>query len=257
LKLGILAIGNEIVKGRTLNSNVREMADYFTKLGYEINFHMSCMDISEEICKAITFLLDNCDVIITTGGLGPTMDDISIKSISQCLKKDLSFNELAMNILKKLYKERNLELTEERMKMAKMPEGAKILENDAGTAPGMYIEFHKVKIFSVPGVPKEMRSMLPKISFILGSSHKVYGSKQFRVRGIMESSIAPVVKDVWNRMNNEINIKTHPESFELNNPILIIEFYGYGNSENELNVRIDETYKELSRMVKDKFNIDI
>ena len=73
----------------------------------------------------------------------------------------------------------------------------------------------------------------------------------------MESAIAPLIKEVFDVMNNGINIKSHPESFEFNNPVLIIEFYGYGDSQDEIENRINSTYKEFSQRVKNKFSVSI
>lgn len=257
MNVAVISIGNEIVKGRTVDSNSAEISYFLTSNGFNVTYHIACKDDANEICKSLKFLLNDVDVIITTGGLGPTMDDISIESIGKCLNLPIELNPGALELLKTKYISLKLELTEERLKMARMPLGAEIIENHTGTAPGMFLKYGGKIIFSVPGVPREMRSMLPQILVNMGASEKAYLSREIKVNGIMESAIAPLIRDVFNKMNNGVNIKSHPESFEFNNPSLIIEFYGYGENREDIERRIENTYKEFSQRVKNKFNISI
>ena len=257
MDIAVISIGNEVVKGRTVDSNSAEISSFLTSNGFNVAYHVACRDEADEICKSLRFLLGEVNIIITTGGLGPTMDDISIESISKCLRLPLEMNAHALDLLKAKYLSLKLELTEERLKMAKMPVGAEIIENKSGTAPGMFLRYEGKIIFSIPGVPKEMRSMLPQILLNMGASTKAYMSKEIRVKGIMESAIAPLIKEVFDVMNNGVNIKSHPESFEFNNPALIIEFYGYGDSQDDIENKINSTYKEFSERVKNKFSLSI
>jgi len=86
MNIAVISIGNEVVKGRTVDSNSAEISSFLTSNGFNVAYHIACKDETDEICKSLKFLLDEVDVIITTGGLGPTMDDISIESISKCLR---------------------------------------------------------------------------------------------------------------------------------------------------------------------------
>ena len=257
LKIGILSIGNEVVKGRTVNSNSSEISSTLTSNGFDVSYHIACKDDQQEICICLRFLMEKVGAVITTGGLGPTMDDITIESIGKCLGEPVKANDKAMKFLKSKYSSLNLEMTEERLKMAKMPSSADIIENNTGTAPGMFLLFDGILIFSIPGVPREMRSMMPYILDKLGRSEKFYLSREVRVDGIMESTIAHVIREVYEKMNNGVSIKSHPESFELNQPVLIIEFYGYGDSKEDIEEKIKCTYKEMGKRVKDKFNKSI
>ncbi len=257
MDIGVISIGNEIVKGRTIDSNSAEISSFLTSNGFNVNFHIACRDESDQICRSLNFMLQEVNVIITTGGLGPTMDDISVESIAKCLGLPLEVNADAINALKAKYTSLKLDLTEERLKMARMPRGTEIIENNVGTAPGMFLRYGEKVIISVPGVPREMRSMLPHILKKMGLSEKAYMSREIKVNGIMESAIAPLIREVFDMMGNGVNIKSHPESFELNEPILTIEFYGYGNSREDIEKKINATYKEFSERVKDKFSLSI
>lgn len=104
--ISILSIGNEIVKGRTVNTNASEISSFFTSMGFRINYVLSCRDIPDDIGKSLEFLLANSDVIITTGGLGPTVDDITISSIASHLGYELTKNEEAFKAIEFKFKNR-------------------------------------------------------------------------------------------------------------------------------------------------------
>ncbi len=251
--ISILSIGNEIVKGRTVNTNASEISSFFTSMGFRINYVLSCRDIPDDIGKSLEFLLANSDVIITTGGLGPTVDDITISSIASHLGYELTKNEEAFKAIEFKFKKRGLELTPERIKMAMMPVTAGIIKNTVGTAPGMNIR-HKGKIiFSIPGVPSEMRSMLPEISNTIGSSGMVYYSIEFQLSGVMESTISPIVKNVMEKHEDALNIKTHPESMNQSIPMITVEIYGFGKNRKELET-IAQDMKHEILLELDKIN---
>ena len=257
MNISIATIGNEVVKGRTLDTNFTEISKFFTEAGENVIYHVSCRDIQSEIDTALTFLMKNSDVIITTGGLGPTMDDITINSIAKSLKVNLSYNQEYFKKLEASYKKRGLEFTEERKKMSLLPIGSETITNNVGSAPGMFLRFNEKIIISLPGVPAEMRSMLPIIGEKLNLGEKHYISREYRIIGIMESSLAPVAKEISRKLKNDIYIKSHPVSFENNLPILILEVYGYGPDETELKARVDKTVQELAKLVKTIFKKDI
>lgn len=257
LRIGVATIGNEVVKGRTLDTNFNYIADFFTRKGKIVEFHVSCRDDTESIGKAIDFLKENCDVIITTGGLGPTMDDITIQSIAKHLGKKLIMNTEAESELRLKYKALKLDFTPERMKMAVFPEGAELIQNHVGSAPGMILKVGNNTIFSLPGVPSEMKGMLDEVHKRIGSEDGSYLSREFKIEGVMESSLAPIVRAVYEKLNNDIYIKTHPLSSPNHVSQLLLEIYGYDEDKDALERRINETYKELRQNIKIIFNKDI
>ena len=236
-----------------MNTNASDISSFFTNLGYEIPYVLACRDIKEEICIGLDFLLSKCDIIITTGGLGPTSDDITLESISFCLNVRFMRNEEAyLEISEKLNK-RKMEFTPERLKMALMPTGSSILHNTVGTAPGMILKHNGTLIFSIPGVPSEMRAMLPDISKHMGPSNMEYYSMEYEVHGLMESTIAPYAKDLMKKYNYEMLIKTHPDSRNSANHGLTIEIYGYGKSKKRLEDLAHQIKLELDGIITAKF----
>lgn len=250
MKFGILSIGNEVVKGRTVNTNASEISRSLIEYGHEVIYIVTCRDEPEDICKSLRFMLENCDSIISSGGLGPTMDDITIQSIAKCLNLRMEVNSDAMKILIEKYSSLNLNMTEERRKMAMMPEGASIIMNNVGTAPGMFLRYNGKLIFSIPGVPKEMREMVKEITKITGRGKLNYISREIRVEGIMESSFAPYIKKISEEAGNRIFVKSHPESMEFSNPILIIEVYGYSEDKKELEEQVSECLEQIETYVR-------
>ncbi len=257
MRLGIATIGNEVVKGRTLDTNFNYISDYFTKKGRIVELHVSCRDDANSICNALKFIMSSCDVIITTGGLGPTMDDITIASIAGCLGLQLVQDSISLDEMKERYGRQKLEITPEREKMTYLPVGAVPIKNKVGSAPGMMLKTDKFTIFSLPGVPTEMKGMLETVNELIGQNNESYVSMEFTIKGIMESSLAPMVKDIYKRLNNDIFIKTHPVSFDEGNSELVLEIYGYGDDRNELLERIEMTRKELKHEIKIIFDKDI
>ena len=246
IRIGILSVGNEIVKGRTVNTNASDISNFFTRLGYEIIFILTCRDIGEEIGNGLEFLMQKCDIIITTGGLGPTVDDVTLASIASYLDLELAVNENAYAEISSKLANHKLDFTPERLKMAIMPKGSEILQNNLGTAPGMILKHDGWTIFSIPGVPAEMRAMLPGIANHIGTSHMEYYSFEYEVNGLMESKIAPYVKELMNKYNREMFIKTHPESRNALNRKVTIEIYGYGKSLTRL--------EELTQLIKQELD---
>ena len=251
MNIGILSIGNEVVKGRTVNTNASEISKAMIENGHQVKYIVTCMDIPEDICDSLRFLMERSDVIITSGGLGPTVDDLTIRAISECLNVKLVINGDVEQELRKRYGELGLDFTEERKKMAFMPEGAEPIKNLNGTAPGIFMKHNEKLIFSTPGVPREMRGMLAQILKILGKGNLNYISRDMKVFGIMESTIAPLEKEIMEKFQNKISIKSHPESMEFKDPVLTIEFYGYATDsdlEREIEDAMDMVRQHVIRL---------
>jgi molybdopterin-biosynthesis enzyme MoeA-like protein len=159
------------------------------------------------------------DFLITVGGLGPTPDDMTLKGVARGLHRGTKLNGQALSMIREHYVRRGLagiELTPARRKMAVFPVGAEAVPNDAGTAPGVRLVTGKTVIFSLPGVPAEMRSIFrgsvePEVKGKLGPLSR----KTFRIKleGIMESALAPLIASEMKR-HPEAYIKSHPRGIE-------------------------------------------
>ena len=238
--VSIITIGNEIVKGRTVNTNASEIAQAFTKVGFRVVRHTSIPDECDVIAETLSDSFRTYDITITTGGLGPTFDDMTVECFSKGIGKKLVLNAEAEQIIRNKYKALGLPLTQERSKMAYFPEGSRIIRNNVGTAPGLFLTVDSHKIFCLPGVPREMRDMLPEVTSHCGKSGLAYKSIEFEIEGIMESEIAPFVKTIMKEYGNAIYIKTHPISDELTNPKLIVEIYSISDVSEDFTENMED-----------------
>jgi len=218
MNIEILIIENEILIVKTQYTNSIWMARRITKFGHKLRRITTIGDELEEISSALRNILKRePDIIITSGGLGPTFDDMTLEGISRAVDRELELNEQAYYSIKKAYDKAyevgilKLEgMTKEREKMAYLPKGALPLPNIRGTAPGVKIREGKTSIYCLPGVPAEMKKIFNVIILpILKEKKGKFIEKGFIFCGIGESQIAPYVSKIEDK-NPQLWIKTHP-----------------------------------------------
>jgi nicotinamide-nucleotide amidase len=238
----IVAIGNELLIGKTLDTNSHWLAVQISRLGGVLRRVTIVRDRREEIGSAIGNALSrHPDFLLTLGGLGPTHDDITLSSMSRFLKRRLVLNHEAFELLRRRYLERfgpNVKLTPPRLKMARFPAGAKPLPNPVGTAPAPCLVVRGTTMIALPGVPKEMRaifkgSIVPMIER-LGGQHHFY-EHSLLLQGIPESSLSPKIDEVMKK-HPRVFIKSHPRGVEKD-----------GSARIELHFRIGGTSAEKSK----------
>ncbi|MEM0045989.1 MAG: nicotinamide mononucleotide deamidase-related protein [Fervidicoccaceae archaeon] len=252
----IVNLGTELLTGFTQNTNASWLARKLTFLGYAVRRVIVVPDdyieFKEELIRGIE---KGVGVIITTGGLGPTYDDSTLTMISRALSLPLEINDSALQMVKSYYDKLGKELTEERLKMAKMPRGAVPLENPVGAAPGMLLKARNSYIISLPGVPKEMTSIFekwiePKLSVW---NRNLVIEETLGIRGIMESAIAPYLNSLV-RDFPRAYIKTHPRGTE-GEPYIVVQIMISSNSAEDLQkdiVKIKERLLEIVRVLGGK-----
>tara|TARA_Y100000816_G_scaffold257621_1_gene211919 strand:+ start:337 stop:1098 length:762 start_codon:yes stop_codon:yes gene_type:complete len=200
---GILIIGNEILSGRTRDQNVSYLAHWLNdKLGIKISEVRIVPDIEKKIIDAIISLSKSYNYVFTTGGIGPTHDDITAKSISKAFKKKYIYNKEAYNILGKYYGKKNF--NDPRKKMAKMPKGSKLIYNPSSAAPGFMIK----NVFCLPGVPSILKSMLDNLKKYLKMGSKIY-DLTINVETV-ESKIARILGETQRKYKKFIDIGSYP-----------------------------------------------
>ena len=218
MNVEILTIGNEILIGKTQDTNSNWIAKRVAKYGHRLIRITTIGDNLKEISSTLKELLARKpDLIITTGGLGPTFDDMTLEGVAKGLERDIELNQHAYNSIKKAYENATrrgilkLEgMTKEREKMAYLPHGSTPLPNTVGTAPGVKIKERNTKIFILPGVPAEMKSMFRNvITPLLREKEGKFIEKGFIFTGIGESQIAPYVTKLEHEYP-KLWIKTHP-----------------------------------------------
>ncbi|MHA1986265.1 MAG: molybdopterin-binding protein [Promethearchaeota archaeon] len=213
-----LIIGNEILIGKTLDSNSNWMAKRISRYGHHLKRITTVGDDLNIISNGLKEILKRKpNIIITSGGLGPTFDDMTLEGIAMGLNRKLELNKHALSSIKKVYKHAydkgilTLEgMTKEREKMAYLPQGSIPLPNIIGTAPGVKINEGDTQLYILPGVPTELKSMFRNVIMpILKEKQGKFIEKGFLFSGIGESQIAPYTGELEKKYP-QLWIKTHP-----------------------------------------------
>ncbi len=162
MKIGILTIGNELLNGRTADTNSSFIARELTPRGFRVEALMSVGDDFDTIKTRLYDLLNFTDAVICTGGLGPTADDITTEAVSRAFNLPLVMNEEVLSGLKAKFARYHLPWTDNNAKQALFPEGAEVIDNPVGSAAGFALIVDNKLVFVIPGVPAETRRMLPE-----------------------------------------------------------------------------------------------
>lgn len=201
MNAAILTIGTEITSGEIINSNASDLAQKLENLHIDTTIHLSVPDDMELMHKAFTFAMENSELIIFTGGLGPTSDDLTRELIAEKLNLDLILDEQVYTDLGQYFLQRNRSLKPGHEKQCMFPLGAIKFDNPAGTALAFYIKSAKYHIYALPGPPKEiaaiwcagLRSSIESLN--VKPSKKLY---KWVFEGKGESEIAEIATRVFN-----------------------------------------------------------
>tara|TARA_Y100000816_G_scaffold255427_1_gene208236 strand:+ start:330 stop:1079 length:750 start_codon:yes stop_codon:yes gene_type:complete len=197
----ILIIGNEILSGRTQDTNTSTLANWLNSIGVKVNEVRIVPDIEKKIIDTLNILRAENDYVFTTGGIGPTHDDITAQSVAKAFDLKYEIHKEAFKILEAYYK--TSEFNEGRQKMVWMPENAELILNPTSGAPGFSVN----NVFCLPGVPSILKSMLG------GLKNRIVGGKPILSHTIslrtVESEIASSLTKVQDS-NNEVEIGSYP-----------------------------------------------
>tara|TARA_B100000029_G_scaffold416797_1_gene421199 strand:+ start:30 stop:782 length:753 start_codon:yes stop_codon:yes gene_type:complete len=232
----IIVIGNEILSGRTQDVNVSFLTKWLNELGVRVVEVRIIEDKEDSIIKCVNELRNKFKYVFTTGGIGPTHDDITSESISKAFNLKYDYHKEAFNILEKYYTPEKF--TEGRKKMAKIPEGASLIFNPSSGAPGFIVE----NVFCLPGVPSILKSMTE------GLKDKIIGGKKILSKTIsvqtVESEIAKSLEIVQDSFKN-VEIGSYP-------------FFRLGKIGVSIVIRstekkqIDDCYKQIINFIEKK-----
>ena len=203
VKAAILIIGNEILSGRTQDKNVSFISNWLnSQCGISVNEVRIVPDIEKMIVKHLIELSKKYNYVFTTGGIGPTHDDITAQSISRAFKVKYEYHKEAFNILENYYGKSKF--NDGRKKMAKMPRGSKLIYNPSSAAPGFIFK----NIFSLPGVPSILNSMIENCKKYLIKGSKVY-SKTLNLFTV-ESNISKQLGLIQKKYKKFVDIGSYP-----------------------------------------------
>ena len=214
-KVEIIAIGNELLLGDVLDTNTNWLCKRITGVGGQVARAAMIRDDTVAIADEIRSALDRLpDLIITTGGLGPTGDDITLQAVAEALARPLELHAEALTLVKARYKNlaekgyiKDSALTDARKKMAYLPKGATAVANPVGTAPAALLQIGVSTLVSLPGVPDEMKGIYEET--LPPTLRAIFGDSYYQETAIIahcgdESSLAPILADV---------VDAHPEVY--------------------------------------------
>ncbi|MGC8502966.1 nicotinamide-nucleotide amidohydrolase family protein [Desulfurella sp.] len=195
MKVGILITGTEFATGTKQDTNSVMFAKLAFERGFDVVFIHICKDDETEIRHSVLFAINICDVLIVSGGLGPTFDDVTREALASALNDKLVYDEAWFKYLENDYKARNVEFTQMRKRMSQRLLKSKPLANKQGKALGFLYEKEGKFVIALPGIPQESKSMLIDAFDILGFNKKLREVVLFRVFGLKESDVSNLVKD--------------------------------------------------------------
>ncbi|MFB6490892.1 MAG: nicotinamide mononucleotide deamidase-related protein [Thermoproteus sp. AZ2] len=222
----IISIGNELLIGRVVNTNAAWLAKKLTYLGIKVARIVVVPDDEAEIVGAFREALEKADLVISTGGLGPTPDDITNFAVAKALGVEAVLDETAKRWVEEKYKARGYPSTPERLKMAYIPKGSRPLYNSAGVAPGIWAEAGGKIVVVLPGVPKEMEAIFEEQvePLLKGRTRLCFAEDSFMLRGVPEADLAPLIRDAL-RIDERVYVKSHPKGHEVGAPLEEIHIY--------------------------------
>ena len=260
VNIEIICIGNEILIGKIQNTNAQWLATKVTQIGANVNRITVIQDNIPEIASAINEARSRKPkFIITTGGLGPTFDDMTLQGVGAALNRPLEVNSEALEIVKQrtiqYLKKRGLptdiEMTPPRVKMARFPKDTTPVTNPIGTAPALRADMNGTTLFVLPGVPLEMESIFnetisPLIVEMVGQN--VFCQNSLFVKDIFESRLAPLI-DIVMKNNEGVYIKSHPIRTE-NKPHLELHLTICSDQKNKPSDKLIKASKEIADLIE-------
>jgi nicotinamide-nucleotide amidase len=220
MKAEIISIGSEILRGQITDTNANFIAKKLVESGIDLEHISAVGDNPKSLLSTLKLALQRSDLIITTGGLGPTEDDITFQTIAITLNLKLIKYPEAEENLKRILKKINKTISPSNLKQVYLPEGAKIIINQYGTAPAMILKKDNKIICSFPGVPHEMKNLIEEnlIPYLKENfpPSMIKKSKILKVTGLGESSVNELIRDYMNEQTNfSFGIYANPEDIQI------------------------------------------
>ena len=199
----IISVGTELLLGTSTNTDARDVSLALAELGINVYWHTVVGDNPARLTECLYRARNRADLIVTTGGLGPTCDDLTKQTIARAFGRELYFDTEAADTIRAWFAERNRTFTENNLSQAWLPEGCTVLPNDNGTAPGCIFEADGITVIMLPGPPRELNAMLNGyvIPWLRERSDKTIRSHSVRMFGIGESAMEEKLRDLMDGSN--------------------------------------------------------
>ena len=203
-KVEILSVGTELLLGNIVNLDAQMLSQELSELGLNVYWHTVVGDNPQRAREAVSIAKKRADIIITTGGLGPTCDDLTKNVLAEAFGKELFFHEPSAERIRSYFQRTGRTMSENNLQQAMLPEGCTVLENDWGTAPGCAFEADGCHVIMLPGPPSECRPMFRyrAVPYLQKLSEGIIVSHTLKLFGIGESAVEQQLRDQMNAMTN-------------------------------------------------------
>jgi len=246
MKVEVLAIGDELLIGQTVNTNAAWIGQEMSNRGYRVQRCLTIADDQHSIIHALDQILPDTSCVIITGGLGPTKDDITKYTLAQYFESPIAIHQATLEQIESFFASRNKPMLDVNTQQAALPTKAKILKNRCGTAAGMWFERREVIFISLPGVPYEMKTIMTEEAFpLLEERYKgaTLYHKTIHTQGIGESFLADQISD-WEKRVREAGLGL---AYLPSPGIVKLRLSSYTGKENK--TQISAFFKELESLI--------
>lgn len=212
----IIAVGTEILLGNIVNTNAAYLAEKCAGLGLSCYHQDVVGDNEERLMETIKLALSRADILLLSGGLGPTQDDLTKEAAAKVMGRELYLHEPSKEAIQQFFAERNLEITDNNWKQAMVPEGCIVVDNPGGTAPGIIITEKEKHLILMPGPPGELIPMFEHsiMPYLAGLQSGVIYSQTVKISGVGESKAESMVEDLIRAQSNP-TIATYAKTGEV------------------------------------------
>ena len=249
----IICVGTEILLGNIVNTNAAYLAEQLAGLGISCYYQTVVGDNGERLLETLELAAKRSEIIILSGGLGPTQDDLTKETVAKFCGKKLLMDEKSKKQIAEYFEKRKMKPTENNWKQAMLPDGARVFENHNGTAPGMAVETKKNKFILLPGPPEELKLMFEEsvAPYLKEQSPFVILSQTVKTCGLSESSVEEQLRDLIDKQTNP-TIATYAKTGEVH-----VRVTAKADSQKEASKLIKPMVKELkSRFGNDIYSTD-
>ena len=247
MKAAIITIGDELLIGQTIDTNSAWMGAELSKAGFDVHRITSVHDRREDIIYALTEATGKTDVVLITGGLGPTSDDITKQTLCEFFSTHLVMNNEVFRMIEEMMRLRSFSMNDNNRHQAEVPESCRVLKNAAGTAPGMWFEKDGTIFVSMPGVPHEMKYLMTEI--VLPELNKRFTSqiiihKNIMTYGTFEAKLAEILTDFESGLPSNLKLAYLPAS-----GVIKLRLTGTGSDYNYLSNLINDQVSKLYKTI--------
>lgn len=200
----LIAVGTELLLGNITNTDAQMISQGLSQLGINVYYHTVVGDNPQRVRQAVDIARGRADILITTGGLGPTCDDLTKVAVAQAFGKELVYHEPSAQRIRERFAQRGTPVTENNFQQAMVPEGCTVLDNDWGTAPGVAFQADGTHVLMLPGPPRECAMMFRHraLPYLQKLSDGVIASRTVKTFGIGESAAEALLRDLMNALHN-------------------------------------------------------